>query len=48
MKTLTNSLELNKLNLNIKDCLKMIGIKELTANVYEIPKKNQISNSKKN
>ncbi len=38
MKTLSNSLELSKLNLSIKDCLKMIGIKELTANVYEIPK----------
>ncbi len=38
MKTTYNSLESNNSNLNIKDCLKMIGVKELTANVYAIPK----------
>lgn len=36
MKTTYNSLESNKSNL--KKCLKTIGVKELTANVYAIPK----------
>jgi len=27
--------------LSIHDCLKMIGMKEVTANVYSLPKKNK-------
>ncbi len=29
----------NSTHINIHDCLKMIGMKELTANVYCIPSK---------
>ena len=29
-------------SLSIKDCLKLIGIKELTANIYAIPKDHHL------
>lgn len=28
----------NQASLGIKDCLKLIGVKELTANIYAVPK----------
>ncbi|WP_255070616.1 hypothetical protein [Lacihabitans sp. LS3-19] len=39
MKTSNQTTESTKnQSLSIKDCLKLIGIKELTANIYAIPK----------
>lgn len=40
MDNITNILENPKFqaSLGIKDCLKLIGIKELTANIYAVPK----------
>lgn len=39
MKQVTNTLENsnNQSGLGIKECLRLIGIKELTANIYAVP-----------
>jgi hypothetical protein len=40
MEQVTNIFEnsKNQSSLGIKDCLKLIGIKEITANIYAVPK----------
>ncbi len=40
MEQITNIFEntQNQTSLGIKDCLKLIGLKELTANIYAVPK----------
>lgn len=40
MNNITNIIEnpKNQSSLGIKDCLKLIGIKELTANIYAVPR----------
>ncbi|MCF8323814.1 MAG: hypothetical protein K9I84_02560 [Leadbetterella sp.] len=48
MEQITNIFEntKNQTSLGIKDCLRLIGLKELTANIYAVPKgkkpKNEI------
>ena len=42
MEPAVNNFESTKPSLlSVKDCLKLIGIKELTANIYAVPKANK-------
>lgn len=46
MEHITNIFEnkKNQTSLGIKDCLRLIGVKELTANIYAVPKGKKTKN----
>jgi hypothetical protein len=46
MEHITNIFENTKkqTSLGIKDCLRLIGVKELTANIYAVPKGKKTKN----